>query len=148
MSQIPRFSQRLHAIYYRQKFNEDVEDILPEVRQVEEAITAVRSSQRLRTVLKSVLVIGNYINGNSYRGRAYGFSIDSLLALKDTKCADNSEMKERAPTLLHYLARRLEETDEESLDLKEELAPLEGASRGLYFTFQIFLLYMDDLTCS
>ena len=93
-------------------------------------------------MLKSVLVIGNYVNGNSYRGHAYGFNIESLLALKDTKCADNSEMKDRAPTLLHYLARRLEETDEESLDLKEELSPVEGASRGSHCFFLMSAVMM------
>ncbi|KAJ3295039.1 hypothetical protein HDU76_006893, partial [Blyttiomyces sp. JEL0837] len=129
LSTVPRLRQRLQAIHYRQRFNEEIEEVTPDLSTVEDAIKAVRSSEKLKKVLQAVLVIGNFMNGGSFRGGAYGFQIESLLKLRETKAVDQADLRDRAPTLLHYLARRLEEVDEENMNLKEELGPVELASR-------------------
>jgi hypothetical protein len=43
-----------------------------------------------------ILKIGNYMNGGSTRGGAYGFTFSSLGKIRDTKSPDNK-------TMLHYL---------------------------------------------
>ena len=61
----------------------------------------VRSSRALKAVLEHTLALGNYLNGSSAKGGAWGFKIDSLNKLIGTKTVDGSS------TLLHYLAREL-----------------------------------------
>ena len=61
----------------------------------------VRSSRALKAVLEHTLALGNYLNGSSSKGGAWGFKIDSLNKLIGTKTVDGSS------TLLHYLAREL-----------------------------------------
>lgn len=43
------------------------------------ACEQVRNSKRLRKLLQTVLVLGNYLNGTSFRGEAYGFKLEALL---------------------------------------------------------------------
>ena len=45
--------------------------------------------------------MGNYLNGGTTKGAAWGFKLDSLNKLIGTKTVDNNS------TLLHYLARKL-----------------------------------------
>ncbi|KAI8613766.1 hypothetical protein BC830DRAFT_1066253 [Chytriomyces sp. MP71] len=133
ISAVPRLRARLEAIAFQQRLSEELAEIKPDLATVHKASKSLMASSRFNKVLQAVLVIGNYINGSTFRGGAYGFEISSLLKLKDTKADDASHLKDRAPTLLHYLARRLEEVDEDLIDLKSEIGPVEGASRGLQF---------------
>ena len=47
------------------------------------------------------LAIGNYLNGGTNKGAAWGFKVDSLNKLIGTKTLDNKS------TLLHYMARKV-----------------------------------------
>ncbi|KAJ3235680.1 hypothetical protein HDU81_000241 [Chytriomyces hyalinus] len=129
VSAVPRLRARLEAIAFQQRLAEELSEIKPDLATVHKATKALLSSGRFKKVLETVLIVGNFVNGNTYRGGAYGFEMDSLLKLKDTKADDASPLKDRAPTLLHYVARRLEEIDEDLLDLKAEIGPVESASR-------------------
>jgi hypothetical protein len=63
-----------------------------------EACEEVQKSKKFRGVLEVVLAVGNYINGGTHRGAAYGFKLDALTKLQDTKSTDNKT------NLLQYLA--------------------------------------------
>ncbi|KAJ3060382.1 hypothetical protein HDU98_003626 [Podochytrium sp. JEL0797] len=129
MSTIPRLKSRLECIIFEKRFVEEASEIKPDLTALSKATQALMTSTRFRKVLQAVLVIGNFVNNNTWRGGAYGFEMGSLLKLKETKAVEESELKDRAPTLLHYLARRLEEVDEELIDLKAEIGAAEFASR-------------------
>jgi len=47
----------------------------------------VRQSKALKTVLRQVLRLGNYLNGDSARGGAYGFKLTDLAKLVQVKSA-------------------------------------------------------------
>jgi len=68
-----------------------------------------------------VLRFGNYLNGGTRNGGAYGFKLNTLNKLKSCKSVDNET------TLLHYLANFLSKTHPEVHDyvlkLKQELEP-------------------------
>jgi diaphanous 1 len=49
----------------------------------------LKESVKIRDLLEQVLAIGNYLNGQTNRGGAYGFKIDSLVKLSDIKMKDN-----------------------------------------------------------
>ncbi|KAJ3029905.1 UNVERIFIED_CONTAM: hypothetical protein HDU68_010688 [Siphonaria sp. JEL0065] len=129
ISSIPRLKERLECIIFQKRLSEEIVEIKPDLILVSKAAKALVGSDKFYKVLQTVLVIGNYLNGNSFRGGAYGFEMESFLRLKDTKAADGCSLKDRAPTLMHYLARRLEETDQDLLDLKSEIGVVEMASR-------------------
>ena len=61
----------------------------------------VRSSKALKQVIEYALAIGNYLNGGTNKGAAWGFKVDSLNKLIGTKTLDNKS------TLLHYMARKV-----------------------------------------
>ncbi|KAJ3261093.1 hypothetical protein HDU77_001076 [Chytriomyces hyalinus] len=149
VSAVPRLRARLEAIAFQQRLSEELSEIKPDLATVHKATKALLSSERFKKVLETVLIVGNFVNGNTYRGGAYGFEMDSLLKLKDTKADDASPLKDRAPTLLHYVARRLEEIDEDLLDLKAEIGPVESASRvvinALFSSVQELGAGFDDI---
>ncbi|KAJ3165993.1 hypothetical protein HK101_012039, partial [Irineochytrium annulatum] len=129
MSTVPRLPQRIDALLYRQRFHEEMDELTPDIAAVSAAIEAVRRSPALLRLLQTVLVVGNYLNGGGFRGKAYGFLVEGLSRLKETRANEEYEGRARAPTLLHYVARRVEETDEEWKALREELKPVEVACR-------------------
>ncbi|KAI9336208.1 hypothetical protein DFJ73DRAFT_850689 [Zopfochytrium polystomum] len=130
IASVPRFRQRLHAIAYRRKFKEELEEIVPDMATLNKAIQSVRTSQALRRVLEVILVVGNFLNGSSkFRGHAYGFDMETLLRLRETRAWDEASIRDRAPTVLHYVARRLEETDCSVDELAGDISSVEPASR-------------------
>jgi hypothetical protein len=130
ISEIPRFRERIQSIVFRRFFADEISEVVPDLDCVQNAIEAVRSCERFKRVLQIVLVIGNYLNSKTFRGNAHGFFLNSLQRLKDLTCSEWSNVRDRAPTLLHYVARRLEEVDTDLLDLRDELAQTEVASKG------------------
>jgi hypothetical protein len=130
LAQVPRFQQRIQAMAFRQKFSEELSEVGPDLETVRQAIQAVRTSSRFKKVLQAILVIGNFVNAKSFRGNAYGFYLESVSKLRDLTCSHWADNRERAPTLLHYVARRLDEVDSDLVDLKDELAQVELASKG------------------
>ena len=54
------------------------------------------NSEGLKKLMEIILAVGNYLNGESARGGAWGFSIKYLPRLRDTKSSDNTK------TLLTY----------------------------------------------
>ncbi|KAJ3414462.1 hypothetical protein HDV05_006555 [Chytridiales sp. JEL 0842] len=129
ISQVDRFSQRVEAIHFRQRFSEEVAEVAPDLDTITRATKTLRTSSRFKKLLQAILIIGNFVNNGTFRGNTYGFSMDSLLKLRDMTCSDWSNLRERAPTMLHYVARRLDEVDPDLVDLKDELASIELASK-------------------
>ncbi|KAG5832936.1 hypothetical protein ANANG_G00296490 [Anguilla anguilla] len=63
---------------------------------------SIKSSSKLKKMLEVILAFGNYMN-SSKRGAAYGFRLQSLDLLLDTKSTD------RKQTLLHFIASIVQE---------------------------------------
>ena len=63
-----------------------------------QAVKEVRTSPALKKVLQMTLALGNYLNGGTNKGAAWGFKLDTLSKLSGTKTVDNKS------TLLHYIA--------------------------------------------
>lgn len=66
-----------------------------------------------------ILAVGNYLNGTSKRGGAYGFRLPALLMLSNTKTSDNSS------TLLHYVASFISERLPSASSIVDEMPNLE-----------------------
>ncbi|KXS20963.1 actin-binding FH2 [Gonapodya prolifera JEL478] len=120
---IPNYETRLRCLIYMTRFRERVAEVTPDMLTISAAAREVTTSKRLRTLLEIVLAIGNYMNGDSFRGGAYGFSMDTLGKLADTKSANSKQ------TFLHYLARLINSKYPDIAQMHEDFKSLEKATK-------------------
>ncbi|KAJ8255781.1 hypothetical protein COCON_G00196450 [Conger conger] len=96
-SKIERLMQKMTIMAFVGNFTESVQMLTPQLHAVIAASVSIKSSQKLKKLLEIILALGNYMN-SSKRGAVYGFKLQSLDLLLDTKSTD------RKMTLLHYIA--------------------------------------------
>jgi hypothetical protein len=89
------------------------------------AVNEVKKSPKLKKVLEVVLAVGNYLNGGTQRGQAYGFKLEVLKKLRDTKSADNQT------TLLHYLVQLIDAKEPDAAMFPKEIKHVVAAARGI-----------------
>lgn len=70
--------------------------------------------ESLKILLTYSLAVGNFLNGDSNKGDALGFKLDSIEKTADTKSFDNKQ------TALMYIVKKAE------LDTKKELVDVSG----------------------
>jgi len=122
---IPRLKQRLQCFVFIMEFNAKLRDLSENVEVFSYAVNDIYRCSKLVRVLEIVLAIGNYLNGTGPRGGAYGFKLEVLNKLADTKTADNKS------TLLHYLVNFISQEYPELITFPEELTNVEiGAKVG------------------
>ncbi|KAM9366254.1 protein diaphanous homolog 3-like [Symphorus nematophorus] len=123
MSCVKRLRPRLSHILFRLQFEEQVNNLHPDILAVNAACDEVRKSRAFGRLLELVLLLGNYMNAGSRNAQSYGFDLSSLCKLKDTKSADQKT------TLLHFLAQVCEEEFPNVLKFVEDLEHVDRASR-------------------
>ncbi|KAJ8265673.1 hypothetical protein COCON_G00147720 [Conger conger] len=96
-SRIERLTQRMSIITFVGNFSDSINMLTPQLNAIIAASASVKSSPKLKRMLEIILALGNYMN-SSKRGSVYGFKLQSLDLLLDTKSTD------RKMTLLHYIA--------------------------------------------
>uniref|UniRef100_A0A669BIL7 Formin like 1 n=1 Tax=Oreochromis niloticus TaxID=8128 RepID=A0A669BIL7_ORENI len=120
-SKIPRLSQRISALTFMGNFPESVQLIQPQLNAIIAASMSIKSSTKLKKILEIILAFGNYMN-SSKRGAAYGFRLQSLDLLLDTKSTD------RKQTLMHFIVNIIQEKYPELQSFHTELHFLDKAS--------------------
>nr|XP_057918937.1 protein diaphanous homolog 1-like isoform X2 [Doryrhamphus excisus] len=130
MSTVKRLQPRLQAILFKLQFEEQLNNIKPDVVSVTAACEELRKSSSFSTLLEIILLMGNYMNAGSRNGKAFGFSISYLCKLRDTKSADQKQ------TLLHFLADVCLEQHPDVMTFTDELIHVEKASRVSAETLQ------------
>ncbi|XP_026213578.1 protein diaphanous homolog 1 isoform X2 [Anabas testudineus] len=130
MSSVKRLMPRLQAILFKLQFEEQLNNIKPDVVSITAACEELRKSQTFSKLLQIILVVGNYMNAGSRNGKAFGFSISYLCKLRDTKSADLKQ------TLLHFLADVCQEQYPDVMSFPDELIHVEKASRVSAETMQ------------
>ncbi|KAM6952969.1 protein diaphanous homolog 1 [Lycodopsis pacificus] len=123
MSGVKRLMPRLQAILFKLQFEEQLNNIKPDVVSVTAACEELSKSKTFPKLLQIILVVGNYMNAGSRNGKAFGFSISYLCKLRDTKSADLKQ------TLLHFLADVCQEEHPDVMGFADELIHVEKASR-------------------
>uniref|UniRef100_A0A3P9AZ43 Diaphanous related formin 1 n=1 Tax=Maylandia zebra TaxID=106582 RepID=A0A3P9AZ43_9CICH len=123
MSSVKRLMPRLQAILFKLQFEEQLNNIKPDVVSVTAACEELRKSDTFARLLQIILLVGNYMNSGSRNGAAFGFSISYLCKLRDTKSADLKQ------TLLHFLADVCQEQYPDVMSFADELIHVEKASR-------------------
>uniref|UniRef100_A0A8C5DC43 Formin-like protein 2 n=1 Tax=Gouania willdenowi TaxID=441366 RepID=A0A8C5DC43_GOUWI len=101
-SRIERLSQRMSIMTFMGNFTDNLQMLTPQLHAIIAASVSIKSSQKLKKILEIILALGNYMN-SSKRGAVYGFKLQSLDLLLETKSTD------RKQTLLHYIANVIQE---------------------------------------
>ncbi|CDS04805.1 hypothetical protein LRAMOSA07335 [Lichtheimia ramosa] len=100
---IDRYKERVDNMLFRVTFNEKHQQLSQNMASVLDASIAVKESKSFKELLKLILTLGNYMNGSTFQGGAFGIRIASINKLVDTKCTDGS-----STTLLHFLVDTIE----------------------------------------
>uniref|UniRef100_A0A672JXY0 Diaphanous-related formin 2 n=1 Tax=Sinocyclocheilus grahami TaxID=75366 RepID=A0A672JXY0_SINGR len=123
MSSVKMLRPRLNGILFKLTFEEQVNNIRPDIMNVTFACEEVKKSEGFSMILELVLLVGNYMNAGSRNAQTFGFNISFLCKLRDTKSTDQNT------TLLHFLAEKCEEKYPEILKFPDELEHVECASK-------------------
>ncbi|XP_042637551.1 protein diaphanous homolog 3 [Orycteropus afer afer] len=123
MSNVKRLRPRLSAILFKLQFEEQVNNIKPDIMAVSTACEEIKKSKSFSKLLELVLLMGNYLNAGSRNAQTFGFNLSSLCKLKDMKSADQKT------TLLHFLAEICEEKYPDILNFIDDLEHLDKAGK-------------------
>ncbi|XP_067373965.1 protein diaphanous homolog 2 isoform X3 [Channa argus] len=123
MSSVKLLRPRLSGIMFKLTFEEQVNNIRPDIMNVTFACEEVKKSEGFSRLLEMVLLIGNYMNAGSRNAQTFGFNISFLCKLRDTKSISQNT------TLLNFLAEKCEDNYPEILSFPEELEHVESASK-------------------
>lgn len=121
LTKVERISVKLSIMSYIGNFYDNLHLISPQIHSIISASNSVKHSKKLRSVLEIVLAFGNYLN-SSKRGPAYGFKLQSLDSLLDTKSTD------KRMCLLHYIVGTIRQKFPELLNFDSELHYVEKAA--------------------
>jgi cytokinesis protein len=122
MVEIKGINARLEMWMFKQTFNTTAEELEVKVETIEKASRAVTINKNLQQVLQVVLALGNYLNGSSHQGGAYGFKLATLGKLKSTKTVDNKS------NLLAYIVQYVTDKMPEVARFVHEMAAVKDAS--------------------
>ncbi|XP_060051384.1 formin-like protein 3 isoform X3 [Erinaceus europaeus] len=120
-SKVERLTQRMAGMAFLGNFHDNLQMLTPQLNAIIAASASVKSSQKLKQMLEIILALGNYMN-SSKRGAVYGFKLQSLDLLLDTKSTD------RKMTLLHFIALTVKEKYPELANFWQELHFVEKAA--------------------
>nr|XP_042120997.1 formin-like protein 3 isoform X2 [Peromyscus maniculatus bairdii] len=120
-SKVERLTQRMAGMAFLGNFQDNLQMLTPQLNAIIAASASVKSSQKLKQMLEIILALGNYMN-SSKRGAVYGFKLQSLDLLLDTKSTD------RKLTLLHFIALTVREKYPDLATFWQELHFVEKAA--------------------
>lgn len=131
LGKVERISTKLSIMNYIGNFFDNLHLITPQIHAVISASSSVKSSKKLRAVLEIILAFGNYLN-SSKRGPAYGFKLQSLDTLLDTKSTD------KRMCLLHYIVATIRVKFPELINFESELMYIDKAATGILALFCMY----------
>lgn len=122
LAKVERISAKLSIMSYMGNFFDNIHLITPQIHAIISGSSSVKSSTKLRNVLEIILAFGNYLN-SSKRGPAYGFKLQSLDTLMDTKSTD------KRISLLHYIVGTIRQNFPELMNFDTELLYTDKAAQ-------------------
>ncbi|ETW19924.1 hypothetical protein PFFVO_01214 [Plasmodium falciparum Vietnam Oak-Knoll (FVO)] len=132
---VPLLKQRLESHYYALSFKENYENTLNPLENILEACEAIKDSNKLFTILFTILNVGNTLNyGDAQRGNAFGFKLSTLSKLNDIRSSTKP-----VKTLLQYICEVIFEKSKETLSIIDELRCIEKSIKTDKQTIDAFL---------
>ena len=78
MSQVPRYKERLQSMVTKHTFALRHDSTRQRLQLMDDAVCQIKGDTLFQQLLGIVLALGNYMNGNSIAGGAFGFRLTSL----------------------------------------------------------------------
>ena len=91
---IPFLEERFDALIYKGTFEDKYASINKHVTNLTHAIESVRTSVLFKRILEIILAVGNYLNGGTNRGGAFGFKLSTLPSLLSFRANDGTSLTE------------------------------------------------------
>lgn len=82
MSSVKLLRPRLNGILFKLTFEEQVNNIRPDIMNVTFACEEVKKSEGFSKLLELVLLVGNYMNAGSRNAQTFGFNISFLCKVR------------------------------------------------------------------
>lgn len=127
LGRVPRLGRRLLAMQFKLKFADQVSAVHHNLELIIQCCGIIKEKESVKATLQHILALGNYMNGGTARGAAYGFRLEALTALMTIKASDNKS------TLLHFLAKTAQDANAKGgpakamLRVVEDLEPMTEA---------------------
>ncbi|BFZ01227.1 hypothetical protein BsWGS_04266 [Bradybaena similaris] len=121
MVKVERLTQKLQIMSFIGNFDDNIRQLQPQVNAVISASMSLKNSHKFRKIMEIILALGNYMNSNK-RGAVYGFKLQSLDMLVDTKSGD------KKTTLMDFLALTVQDKFPDLLNFDSELRFLDKAA--------------------
>lgn len=113
LANIQGFDLRIKSIIFKHSFEENFKELEKKIAKVDKTLDFFMNDERVLEWLRIVLAYGNYLNGNSNRGGAFGFKLDSLNKLTELKSNDNKK------TLISFIVESIMDKEKpEMFDIK------------------------------
>lgn len=103
-------------------FSDTFKNLQPQINAVSSASLSIKQSKKLKKILEVVLAFGNYMN-SSKRGPVYGFKLQSLESLLETKTHDKKQ------TLLHFIVQTVADKFPDVNNFQTELTFIDKAAQ-------------------
>jgi len=143
MCDMKNLNSRLDILLTIREIPDQIEGIEPPIGNLINACKTLKDNTSFQRLLEYVLSIGNYMNGGTNRGCAYGFRLSALVKLVDIRSADKKQ------TLLQFLAEELFQKDNEALMCYKEmdalLIPMDISVKGLMAEVDIMIKDVETL---
>ena len=85
ISGIIGYKERVKSILFKYNYESDYDIIIEEINRVFKIFKFLKEDKNLQRLLEIMLCLGNYMNGGSFRGGAFGYTLSSLPKFADTK---------------------------------------------------------------
>ncbi|XP_024012614.1 formin-like protein 13 [Eutrema salsugineum] len=123
MMKVPRVEKKLRVLSFKIQFCSQISELRNSLSVVNSAAEQIKSSEKFKRIMQTILALGNALNQGTSRGNAVGFKLDSLPKLSETRATNYRR------NLMHYLCWILSEKIPEVLDFPKDLSSLEPATK-------------------
>jgi hypothetical protein len=146
LANISGYDLRIKSIIFKHTYDQSFKELDMKITRVDKTLDFFKNDERVLEWLRIVLAYGNYLNGTSNRGGAFGFKLDSLNKLTELKSNDNKK------TLISFIVESILDREKpEMFDIKmkendeEEvfIASLQDLLRDIRKSFQIVIKLKD-----
>ncbi|KAJ5074159.1 protein diaphanous [Anaeramoeba ignava] len=121
---IPRFSARIQAWICERTFADKIQNICSLADDVIAACKEIQESEKFSAVLSTILAVGNYMNGGTHKGGAYGFRVSTLVKLNQIRGTGSF------PTLLHFVVNLVKTNQPQNVSFSEQIPHISGAAKA------------------
>ena len=144
LCKIPELGNQLDILLTVRELPDGFKGIETPIHNLLTACQTLNENNNFVRLLEYVLAVGNYVNGGTNRGGAYGFKLSTLVKLVEVRSVDKKH------TLLQYLTEELYEKDPDALMCYKEMSalllPMDASHKGLIAEVEIMKKDLEHLS--